>query len=144
MPAGSSNKRERQYEHIKESYEKRGQKGRAEEIAARTVNKERAEHGETKSSRGKSSGSKSSGGHASANKSSGGRSTKSGSSRSSSGSGSSSSRSGRSSSSKPRASSSSRSGGERTRAQLYDEAKRKGVSGRSAMNKAQLERALSR
>jgi len=144
MPAGSSNKRERQYEHIKESYEKRGQKGRAEEIAARTVNKERAEHGETKSSRGKSSGSKSSGSHASANKSSSGRSTKSGSSRSSSGSGSSSSRSGRSSSSKPRASSSSRSGGERTRAQLYDEAKRKGVSGRSSMNKAQLERALSR
>jgi hypothetical protein len=48
MPAGSSAKRERQYEHIKESYEKRGQKGRAEEIAARTVNKERSEHGETK------------------------------------------------------------------------------------------------
>ena len=35
MPKGSSSKRERQYEHIKESYEKRGQKGRAEEIAAR-------------------------------------------------------------------------------------------------------------
>jgi hypothetical protein len=50
MPAGSSAKRERQYEHIKESYEKRGQKGRAEEIAARTVNKERAEKGEAKSS----------------------------------------------------------------------------------------------
>ena len=59
MPAGSSSKRERQYEHIKESYEKRGQKGRAEEIAARTVNKERAEAGETKSS-GKSRSSKSS------------------------------------------------------------------------------------
>jgi hypothetical protein len=146
MPAGSSNKRERQYEHIKESYEKRGQKGRAEEIAARTVNKERAEHGETKSSRSKSSSSKSSGGHASANKSSSGRSTKSGSSRSSSASASSGSRSGRSSSSKPRASSSSRSGsgGERTRAQLYEQAKRQGVSGRSSMNKAQLERALSR
>lgn len=51
MPAGSSAKRERQYEHIKESYEKRGQKGRAEEIAARTVNKERAESGETKGKR---------------------------------------------------------------------------------------------
>src|SRR4051812_27666249 len=50
MPRGSSPKRERQYEHIKESYEKRGQKGRAEEIAARTVNKERAEEGETKGS----------------------------------------------------------------------------------------------
>ena len=59
MPAGSSSKRERQYEHIKDSYEKRGQKGRAEEIAARTVNKERAEAGETKSS-GKSRSSKSS------------------------------------------------------------------------------------
>ena len=54
MPAGSSPKRERQYEHIKESYEKRGQKGRAEEIAARTVNKERAEAGETKKSASKS------------------------------------------------------------------------------------------
>ena len=60
MPAGSSKKRERQYEHIKESYEKRGQKGRAEEIAARTVNKERAEAGETKSSKSKSSKSSSS------------------------------------------------------------------------------------
>ena len=109
MPAGSSRKRERQYEHIKDSYEKRGQKGRAEEIAARTVNKERAQAGETKSSR------------------------KSGSSSRSAGS------SGRAS-----ASNSSRSGGERTRAQLYAEAKRKGIEGRSTMNKAQLERALSR
>jgi hypothetical protein len=50
MPAGSSAKRERQYEHIKESYEKRGQKGRAEEIAARTVNKQRSEKGEAKGS----------------------------------------------------------------------------------------------
>ena len=50
MPAGSSSKRERQYQHIKESYEQRGQKGRAKEIAARTVNKERKEHGEAKSS----------------------------------------------------------------------------------------------
>jgi plasmid stabilization system protein ParE len=47
-----SDKRERQYEHIKESYEDRGvSNDEAEERAARTVNKERAEHGETKSSR---------------------------------------------------------------------------------------------
>jgi plasmid stabilization system protein ParE len=52
MPAGSSAKRERQYEHIKDSYEDRGvKKDEAEERAARTVNKQRAEHGETKSSR---------------------------------------------------------------------------------------------
>ena len=44
-----TDKRERQYEHIKESYEERGRsEGKAEEIAARTVNKERAEAGETK------------------------------------------------------------------------------------------------
>jgi hypothetical protein len=49
MPAGSSNKRERQYEHIKESYQDRGvPKEEAEERAARTVNKERSEAGETK------------------------------------------------------------------------------------------------
>ncbi|MBM9623923.1 plasmid stabilization protein [Streptomyces zhihengii] len=49
MPQGSSKKRERQYEHIKESAEKRGtSKGRAKEIAARTVNKERARSGESK------------------------------------------------------------------------------------------------
>lgn len=91
MPRGSSKKRERQYEHIKESYEKRGQGKRAEEIAARTVNKERAQAGETKESRKSSS-----------------------------------------------------RGGERTRQQLYDEARRKGIEGRSSMNKAQLERALGR
>ena len=49
MPAGASPKRERQYEHIKESYEERGvSQGEAEERAARTVNKQRAEHGETR------------------------------------------------------------------------------------------------
>lgn len=49
MPAGSSKKRERQYEHIKESALDRGEsQKRAEEIAARTVNKERARHGESK------------------------------------------------------------------------------------------------
>ncbi|HEX3591300.1 MAG TPA: plasmid stabilization protein [Pseudonocardiaceae bacterium] len=44
-----SNKRERQYEHIKEGAEQRGtSEGRAEEIAARTVNKNRARSGESK------------------------------------------------------------------------------------------------
>lgn len=152
MPRGSTPKEERQYEHIKESYEKRGQKGRAKEIAARTVNKERAERGETKTSSSKSGGrsskSSSSSGRASAShkKSSSSSSSKpkasSGSSRSSSHSGS--SRKSSSSSSKPSAHSGSRSGGERTRAQLYQEAKKRDISGRSSMNKAQLERALSR
>ncbi|KJY25586.1 plasmid stabilization protein, partial [Streptomyces sp. NRRL S-495] len=49
MPRGSSPKRERQYEHIKESALERGEsEDRAEEIAARTVNKERARHGESR------------------------------------------------------------------------------------------------
>ncbi|MEU3349341.1 plasmid stabilization protein [Streptomyces sp. NPDC006700] len=49
MPRGSSPKRERQYEHIRESALERGEtEGRAEEIAARTVNKERARHGESR------------------------------------------------------------------------------------------------
>ena len=52
MPAGSSKKRERQYEHIKESYQERGvKKDEAEERAARTVNKQRRESGETKGSK---------------------------------------------------------------------------------------------
>ena len=53
MPQNAwSDKRERQYEHIKESYEERGvSTDEAEERAARTVNKERAEHGETKTSK---------------------------------------------------------------------------------------------
>jgi plasmid stabilization system protein ParE len=52
MPRSWSDKRERQYEHIKESYKEDGASNdEAEERAARTVNKERAEHGETKSSR---------------------------------------------------------------------------------------------
>jgi plasmid stabilization system protein ParE len=47
-----SRKRERQYEHIKEGYEERGvSEDEAEERAARTVNKERREAGETKSQR---------------------------------------------------------------------------------------------
>jgi hypothetical protein len=54
MPRGvkEGSKRERQYEHIRDSYEDRGvSEERAEEIAARTVNKERREHGETKEQR---------------------------------------------------------------------------------------------
>jgi plasmid stabilization system protein ParE len=47
-----SPKRERQYEHIKESYEERGRsEEKAEELAARTVNKTRTEKGETKEQR---------------------------------------------------------------------------------------------
>ena len=50
MPKAWSDKRERQYEHIKDSYEDRGvSEDEAEERAARTVNKERREAGETKS-----------------------------------------------------------------------------------------------
>ena len=50
MPRNTwSAKRERQYEHIKDSLEDRGKSEKlAEEIAARTVNKERAQHGESK------------------------------------------------------------------------------------------------
>jgi hypothetical protein len=109
MPKAWSAKRERQYEHIEQSLEHRGKNKKvAEEIAARTVNKERAEAGETKGAKaaGKSSGK-------SAGKKSNGRASAS-------------------------------SGGERTREQLYAEAKRRDIPGRSAMNKAQLERALSR
>jgi plasmid stabilization system protein ParE len=52
MPKAWSDKRERQYEHIKDSYEDRGvSTDEAEERAARTVNKERAEKGETKEPR---------------------------------------------------------------------------------------------
>ncbi|HET7617758.1 MAG TPA: hypothetical protein VFK20_04550 [Vicinamibacterales bacterium] len=48
-----SSKRKRQYEHIKESEQEQGRSTRrAKEIAARTVNKQRSEAGETKSSRG--------------------------------------------------------------------------------------------
>ena len=51
MPDAWSEKRERQYQHIKDSYEDRGvSEDEAEERAARTVNKQRAEKGETKDS----------------------------------------------------------------------------------------------
>ncbi len=53
MPDAWTKKRERQYEHIKDSYEDRGvSKDEAEERAARTVNKERREAGETKEQKG--------------------------------------------------------------------------------------------
>jgi plasmid stabilization system protein ParE len=49
MPEEWSDKRERQYEHVKESYKDRGvSTDEAKERAARTVNKERREEGETK------------------------------------------------------------------------------------------------
>jgi hypothetical protein len=49
MPRAWSEKRERQYQHIKKGAEQRGtNEGRAEEIAARTVNKERAQSGESR------------------------------------------------------------------------------------------------
>ena len=116
MPRGSSPKQERQYEHIKTSARKRGESpGRAKEIAARTVNKERARSGEAKSSsrsstRGPSPSSR--GGQRS------GGSTGSSSSRGSAGSG-------------------------QTYRELYEEARRRDIKGRSSMDKAQLERALS-
>jgi hypothetical protein len=49
-----SPKRKRQYEHIKSSAKRRGASlGRAKEIAARTVNKQRRRSGQTKAGRGK-------------------------------------------------------------------------------------------
>ena len=60
MPRGASPKRERQYQHIKESAKKSGRyKGRAAEVAARTINKIRADKGETKSAKSRTAGSKS-------------------------------------------------------------------------------------
>jgi hypothetical protein len=112
MPKAWSNKRERQYEHIKESERKQGRSTkRAKEIAAATVNKKRAQTGEAKSSRSRSSSS-------------------------SSGSRSASSRSG--------STSRSSSDGGKTREQLYRQAQRLGIGGRSKMNKEQLQRAVSR
>jgi len=102
-----SKKRERQYEHIKEGVLERGEnEDTAEEIAARTVNKERARAGEARES-----------------------------SRSSTDDISSSRRGGLRSRKGP---------GGRTRDQLYNEAKDKGIAGRSKMNKAQLEKAVGR
>jgi hypothetical protein len=58
MPRGvkEGSKRDRQYEHIKDSYEERGvSAGEAEERAARTVNKVRKEHGEIKAQKSRKS-----------------------------------------------------------------------------------------
>ncbi|MDL5204914.1 plasmid stabilization protein [Streptomyces sp. ALI-76-A] len=105
MPSGSSPKRERQYEHIKESAKDRGEStGRAKEIAARTVNKERARSGEAETASRTSTQDMSSG--------------KRGGQRSGKGS------------QGP------------TYDQLYEEAKKRGIQGRSDMNKSQLQRAL--
>jgi hypothetical protein len=102
-----SKKRERQYEHIKEGLRERGEsEDTAEEIAARTVNKERARAGEAKES-----------------------------SRTSTADISSSRRGGLRSHGGPRG---------RTRDQLYNEAKQRGIKGRSKMTKAQLEKAVGR
>jgi hypothetical protein len=108
MPRGPwSRKRDRQYEHIKEGLRERGEpEEKAEEIAARTVNKERARAGEAKEASRTSTEDLSSG---------------------------------------RRGGLRSRTGpGGRTRDQLYEEARRKGVRGRSKMTKAQLERAVGR
>lgn len=102
-----SDKRERQYEHIKEGLLDRGTgEDKAEEIAARTVNKERARHGETQESSRTSIQDISSGRRGGLR--------------------------------------SHRGSGGRTYDQLRNEAKERGIRGRSRMNKAQLEKVLSR
>ncbi len=108
MPQQSwSDKRERQYEHVKEGLEERGRsEATAEEIAARTVNKERARAGESEQASRTSTDDISSG--------------RRGGLRSHSGT------------------------GGRTKEQLYNEAKDKGVKGRSKMTKAELEKAVGR
>ena len=101
-------KRARQYEHVKESARSRGaSSGRAKQIAARTVNKERARSGESRTR-----------------------------SRSSVSDLSSSRRGGlRSGTNRPKG---------RTREQLYNDAKKLGIHGRSRMNKRQLLAAVNR
>jgi hypothetical protein len=100
-----SKKRERQYEHIKESERKQGRsKTVAEEIAARTVNKERARKGESRSASTTSTKDISSGRRGGLR-----------------------SHHGR---------------GGRTFNQLYEEARRKNIRGRSKMNKRALEKAV--
>ncbi|MET7311162.1 plasmid stabilization protein [Streptomyces sp. NPDC005134] len=107
MPRGSSPRRERQYEHIKESAQELGvSEERAEEIAARTANKERTRSGEPPTA----------------------------------------SRTlVHDLSSLRRAELRSHTGAEDpTRDQLYEEARRKNVKGRSTMTKAQLAKAVGR
>ena len=108
MPTSKwSDKRERQYEHIKQGLEDRGKKeSTAEEIAARTVNKERARTGESET--------------ASTTSTDDIASSRRGGLRSHEGE------------------------GGRTYDQLYAEAKKKNIDGRSTMNKAELERAVGR
>lgn len=102
-----SDKRERQYEHIKEGLLERGTgEDTAEEIAARTVNKERARHGEARQASPTSVRDISSGRRGGLR--------------------------------------SHRGSGGRTYDQLRNEAKERGIKGRSRMNKKQLERVLSR
>jgi len=104
---GWTKKRERQYSHIKEGLEDKGRpEDVAEEIAARTVNKERARKGEAKTA------SRTSTDDISSGRRGGLRSHK--------------------------------GPGGRTKAQLYEEAKKKGVDGRSKMTRAQLEKAVDR
>jgi hypothetical protein len=103
-----NSKRGRQYEHVKESQLDQGRSENvAEEIAARTVNKERARAGESKQASRLSVTDVSSG------------------------------RRGGLRSGTDRAKG-------RTKAQLYNEAKAKGIDGRSKMDKAELERAVDR
>jgi hypothetical protein len=108
MPQSAWNaKRERQYEHVKEGLVERGRsEGLAKEIAARTVNKERARQGEARQSSRLSKTDISSGRRGGLR--------------------------------------SHRGSGGRTRDQLYQEARRRNIKGRSRMSKAQLESALSR
>jgi hypothetical protein len=102
-----SNKREHQYQHIKEGLLERGDsESLAEEIAARTVNKDRARSGEAREASATST-------HDISSERRGGLR-------------------------------SHRGPGGRTRDQLYEEARRKGIEGRSKMSKSQLEQALSR
>jgi hypothetical protein len=102
-----SNKRERQYEHVRDSAEKRGTpERRAERIAAATVNKERARSGESRTASATSTRDVSSG---------------------------------------HRGGKRSHQGAQgRTRDQLYAEAKRRNIRGRSSMTKTELERAVGR
>jgi hypothetical protein len=109
MPQEAWNaKRERQYEHIKEGLRERGSsEDKAEEIAARTVNKERARSGEARESSRSSRRDMSSGRRGGL----------------------------RSGTNRPKG---------RTKEQLYNEAKKMGIDGRSKMNKQQLQRAVDR
>ena len=103
-----SNKRERQYEHIKASEQKQGRSTkRAKEIAARTVNKERARSGEARTASRSSTRDMSSGRRGGL----------------------------RSGTNRPRG---------QTKEQLYNQAKRLNIRGRSRMNKRQLLAAVNR